>query len=75
MLKFAFSILVLLSLTACRNQGKTPGQKLDTLLKQVDTTAGQFIDSARSKTKALTREIENRFSKKDSSYKDTSGRR
>jgi hypothetical protein len=74
MRKFALLILVL-GLTACRNNGKTPGQKLDTLLKQVDTTAGQFIDTAKSKTEALTREIENRFNKKDSSDKDTSGRR
>jgi hypothetical protein len=75
MRKFALLIFALLSLTACRNNGKTPGQKLDTLLKQVDTTAGQFIDTARKKTEALTREIENRFNKKDSSDKDTSGRR
>jgi hypothetical protein len=75
MCRFALLIFVLLSLTACRNNGKTPGQKVDTLLKQVDTTAGQFIDSAKSKTEALTREIENRFNKKDTSYKDTSGRR
>jgi hypothetical protein len=75
MRKFALLIFVLLSLTACRNKGKTPGQKLDNLLKQVDTTAGQFIDSAKSKTDALTKEIENRFNKKDSSDKDTSGRR
>jgi hypothetical protein len=75
MCKFALSILLLLSLTACRNNGKTPGQKLDTLLKQVDTTAGQFIDTAKSKTNTLIKEIEDRFNKKDSSDKDTSGRR
>jgi hypothetical protein len=63
-------------LVSCRNNGNTPGQKLDTLIKQVDTTADKLWDSTKSKTKVLTNEIRNRFDKKDTIYiKDTSGQK
>jgi hypothetical protein len=60
---------------SCRNNGKTAGQKLDTLIHQVDTTAEQVWDSTKAKTKALKEEIENKFDKKDSTNRKDSSKR
>jgi ElaB/YqjD/DUF883 family membrane-anchored ribosome-binding protein len=76
MRKFALLILLLVFMCSCRNNGKTPGQKLDTLIKQVDTTANQLLDSTKSKSNELKNEIKNRFDKKDTiRIKDTSERK
>jgi hypothetical protein len=75
MRKFVLLILLGILITGCGNSGKTPGQQLDTLIKQVDTTADQLWDSTKSKTNALKKDIRDRFEKKDTIYiKDTSGK-
>ena len=73
-MKLVVSLICVLLVVSCANNGSTPGQKLDTLLKKADTTAEQFLDSSKSKLNQLKEKVDNIdiHIGKDSTKKDTS---
>lgn len=71
-----FILLPVLFVASCQEHGSTPGQKLDSLIQKVDTTANQFVDSSKSKLEKLKNKVNDIHIHigKDSTTKDTSKR-
>lgn len=65
-------IVTMILLVSCQEGGKSPGQRLDSVLSRTDTIAKRIEDSTRSKARQILHNADNALAKKDTTHKDTS---
>jgi hypothetical protein len=69
MFRTGFVILVMIVLAGCSNNQSSTSEKLDSIGKKFDSSAGRIWDSTKEKAKDIKAGLENRFNKEDSATK------
>jgi hypothetical protein len=66
MIRKGWVLLMVVMVAACSNNQRSTRDKLDSIGKKFDSSAGRYWDSTKEKAKEIKAGIENRLNKKDS---------